>query len=165
MKTEKGSITFAHDEFSDAPWENSDGHGNVRKSSKAHNVYYSDKLPGERPLNKPARGEYQYYYDWAGAMKMAKRDSWNAAPYDAPNKALRAVQQDFDYLRGWVNGEWSYVFVTVEYEGETDSIGGVETFNDYHIECGNEMLADLIAQVATEKRNIEYWNSRDVCTV
>lgn len=165
MKTEKGSITFAHDEFSDAPWDYSDGHGPVRKSNNKHNEYRSDKKPGERPLNSASRNEYQFYYDWQKAMQMARRDEWNTEPYDAPNKALRAVQQDFDYLRGWVNNKWYYVFVTVEYEGETESLGGVETYNDYHIECANEMLADLIARVEKEKQNREYWNSRDVCTV
>jgi hypothetical protein len=165
MKTEKGTITFDYDEFCEPPWESSDCHGPVRKSNNAHNEYRSDKKPGERPLNSASRNEYQYYYDWQEAMKMAKRDNWNTAPYDAPNKALRAVQQDFDYLRGWVNNKWHYVFVTVEYEDQTESIGGVETYNDYHIEYGNEMLADLIARVEKEKQNREYWNSRDVCTV
>lgn len=165
MKTEKGSITFEHDEFSDAPWEYSDGHGPVRKSNNGHNAYSSDKRPGERPLNSADRNEYQFYYDWQKAIKMAKRDNWNTAPYDAPNKAMRAVQQDFEYLSDWINGKWNYVFVTVEYEGEADSIGGVETFNDYHIEYGNEMLKDLIARVEKEKVAREYWASRDVCTV
>lgn len=165
MNTEKGSITFEVDEFSDAPWDYSDHHGPVRKSDNAHNKYHSDKRPGERPLNRADRSQYQYYYDWQQAMKMAKRDNWNTAPYDAPNKALRAVQQDFEYLRGWINGEWYCVFVTVEYEDQTESLGGVETYNDYHIECGNEILADLIARVEKEKTDREYWNSRDICTV
>lgn len=47
----KGTIRFEYDEFSDAPWENSDGHGPVRKSNNSHNKYNSDKRPGERPLN------------------------------------------------------------------------------------------------------------------
>ena len=165
MNTENGSITFEFDEFSGAPWEFSDCHGPVRKSNNGHNAYSSDKRPGERPLNSADRNAYQFYYDWQKAMKMAKRDGWNAAPYDAPNKALRAVQRDFDYLRGWVNGEWSYVFVTVEYEGETESVGAVETYNDYHMEMGNEMLANLIARVEKERAERDYWGSRDVCTV
>lgn len=161
MKTEKGSITFAHDEFSDAPWDYSDGHGPVRKSNNAHNEYHSNKRPGERPLNSADSNEYQFYYDWQKAMKMAVKD-WG---FKTKSEALKAVQRDFDYLRGLVNTDWHYVVVTVEYEGETDSIGGVETFNDYHIEFGNEMLADLIARVEKEKQNREYWNSRGVCTV
>jgi hypothetical protein len=165
MKTEKGSITFEFDEFSDAPWDSSDYHGPVRKSDNAHNKWDSDKRPGERPLNSANPNEYQFYYDWQKAMQTAKHEGWNTAPYDAPNKALRAVQQDFDYLRGWVNNKWYYVFVTVEYEGETESLGGVETYNDYHIECANEMLADLIARVEKEKTDREYWNSLDICTV
>lgn len=161
MKTEKGSITFAHDEFSDAPWDYSDGHGTVRKSNNKHNEYRSDKRPGERPLNSADRNAYQFYYDWQKAMKMAVKD-WG---FKTKSEALKAVQRDFDYLRGWLNDNWSYVFVTVEYEGEKESVGGVETFNDYHIEMGNEMLADLIARLEKEKTDREYWNSRDICTV
>lgn len=157
----KGTITFAVDEFSDAPWENSDCHGPVRKSNNVHNAYHSDKKPGERPLNSADRNECQFYYDLQKAMKMAIKDWGRKTKADA----LRAVHQDFEYLRGWVNGEWSYVFVTVEYEGETESVGGVETYNEYHIECGNEILANLIARVEKEKTDREYWNSRDVCTV
>jgi len=161
MNTEKGSITFEFDEFGDAPWENSDCHGPVRKSNNGHNAYHSDKKPGERPLNSADRNAYQFYYDLQKAMKMAIKDWGHKTKADA----LRAVQQDFDYLRGWVNNKWYYVFVTVEYEGETESLGGVETYNDYHIECGNEILADLIARVEKEKTDREYWNSRDICTV
>lgn len=161
MNTEKGSITFEFDEFSDAPWDYSDYHGPVRKSDNAHNKYHSDKRPGERPLNSADRNAYQFYYDLQKAMKMAIKDWGRKTKADA----LRAVQQDFEYLRGWANGEWNYVFVIVEYEGEKESVGAVETYNDYHIECGNEILADLIARVEKEKQNREYWNSRDVCTV
>lgn len=161
MNTEKGSITFEFDEFSDAPWDYSDYHGPIRKSNNAHNAYDSDKMPGERPLNRADRNEYQFYYDWQKAMQTAVKD-WGCK---SKASATKVVQSDFDYLRGWVNDDWHYVVVTVEYEGETDCLGMVETFNDYHLECGKEMLADLIARVEKEKQNREYWNSRDVCTV
>lgn len=165
MKTEKGSITFDYDKFCETPWESSDCHGPVRKSNNAHNEYRSDKKPGERPLNCASRNEYQYYYDWQEAMKIARTD-WGCK---TKTKALEAVQTDFNYLRGWVNDEWYYVVITVEYEGETDCMGMVETYNDYHLACGKEMLADLIAlvdaQKAKESNEREYWASRDVCTV
>lgn len=165
METTKGKITFEQADFTEAPWSRSDCHGPVRKSNNAHNEYRSDKKPGERPLNRASRNEYQYYYDWQGAMKIAHTD-WG---FESKVKALRAVQADFDYLRQWVNDEWCYVFITVTYEGETDNIGGVETYENYHLECANKMLADLIARVdaqkAKESNEREYWNSRDVCTI
>lgn len=157
----KGTITFEYDEFSDAPWVDADGHGPVRKSNNAHNKWDSDKRPGERPLNRADRSQYQFYYDWQKAMKMAVKD-WG---FKTKSEALKAVQSDFKYLQDWINGKWNYVFVIVEYEGEKESVGAVETYNDYHIECGNEILANLIARVEKEKVEREYWNSRDVCTV
>lgn len=165
METKKGTIKFDYDEYVESPWENSDMHGPVRKSNNAHNEYRSDKRPGERPLNRAGRNEYQFYYDWQEAVKIAVED-WG---FESKAKALEMVQRDFDYLQQWINGEWYYVFVTVTYEGETDTIGGVETWEDYHITCANEMLDDLIerfdAQKAKENTEREYWNSRDVCTV
>lgn len=161
METTKGKITFEQDDFTDAPWSRSDCHGPVRKSNNAHNDYRSDKKPGERPLNCASRNEYQYYYAWQRAMEIAVSD-WGCKD---KAEALAAVQADFDYLQGWINDDWHYVFVTVTYEGETYTIGGVETWEDYHITFANEMLADLIARVEKEKENVEYWHARDICTV
>jgi len=55
-------VEIEQDEFADAPWDNSDGHGSVRRSSHRHIEGDSDKRPSERPLNSPGRHEYQYYY-------------------------------------------------------------------------------------------------------
>lgn len=172
MKTEKGTITFDYDIFCETPWEYSDCHGPVRKSNNAHNEYRSDKRPEERPLNSADRNEYQFYYDWQKAMKIAIKD-WGCP---TKTKALEAVQDDFEYLRGWVNNEWYYVVITVEYEGEIESMGMVETYGNYHLACGKEMLESLIASVTHRKliawrsalkeaRARKYWASRDVCTV
>lgn len=179
-------IEYFHDADHGLPWEECDGHGPVRKSNHRHGVNWStngDKQPGERPLNCPDRNEYQFYYDWQTAMKIAKRDGWNAEPYDAPNKALRAVQADFDFLRSFLNEEWCYVGIVctvLDAEGEettdADSCWGFETFKDYHLTAGKE-LAELLAQsvhdakldiwrhALREARQRKYWASRDVVTV
>lgn len=167
------------------PWDD-DGHGPVRKSNHRHGVNWStngDKKPGERPLNCPDRNEYQFYYDWQQAMKIAKRDGWNAAPYDAPNRALRAVQADFDFLRGFLNDQWHYagiVCTVLDTDGdeteETDSCWGFETLNNYHETEGKSMAESLAESVHKTKlanwrialheaRARKYWASRDVVTV
>ena len=57
-----------------APWEEEDGHGPVSEwTSRA-------KLPGEVIIAKD-RGSYRYY-DFAGACRIARRDGWDAKPYN-----------------------------------------------------------------------------------
>ena len=179
-------LEYFHDYDAGMPWENADGHGPVRKSNHRHGVNWStngDKQPGERPLNCPDRNEYQFYYDWQSAMKIAKRDGWNAAPYDAPNKALRAVQADLDFLRSFLNEEWGYVGIVctvLDAEGEettdADSCWGFETFKDYHLTAGKELAESLAEAVhkakldnwryaLREARQRKYWASRDVVSI
>lgn len=150
-------IEYYYDHDADPPWDMSDGHGPVRRAKRLHNEHGSDKRPGERPLSQPDRNEAQYYYDWAAAIKLAKRDGWNAEPFDAPNRVERAVQSDFDFLSGWVNNDWCYVGVVctvVDEDGDevrcpnephTDSCWGFETYKDYHLTAGRE-LADELAK-------------------
>ena len=111
-------------------------------------------------MNHAGRNEYQFYYDWAAACKLARADGWNVEPYGAPNRIARAVQADFDFLSGYVNGQWGYVGVNVELieedeDGEyqvldTESLWGVETFKDYHETVGYG-LADELATRAESR--------------
>ena len=150
-------VEIEQDEFADAPWDNSDGHGPVRRSNRRHVEGESDKRPGERPLNSPSRHEYQFYYDWQSACLTARADGWNHAPYDAPNRVQRAVQADFDYLRGYLAGDWCYVSVTVtdDETGESDTLCGVEDIGGYAQEVAQELaecLAREAAQASTRER-------------
>lgn len=139
------SVNFEYDDYAKKPWEWCDGHGVIRQSSKPHQDGYSDKLPGEVPLNSAGRNEYQFYYDVPASLAIAKREGWNAAPYDAPNKALRAVDADIAYLRAYLNDIWHYVTVTVtdNETGESTNLGMVETWKDYHLEVARELADEL----------------------
>ena len=98
-------------------------------------------------MNKPDRNAYQYYYDWAGACKKAREEKWNAEPYDAPHQVQRAVQADFDYLKGWINNDWIYVNVTVTLANAleyTQTIGGVETSKGYQWEFAEELAQEVL---------------------
>lgn len=144
-------VTYETDTDADPPWKREDGHGDVRISGKPHwhGEGVSDKLPGERPMNKPDRNGYQYYYNWAGACKKARKDGWNTEPYDAPNRVHRAVLADFKYLQGWLNDDWTYVCVEVTLANRdqyTRCIGGVETHNDYHLEFAEELAREVIEE-------------------
>jgi hypothetical protein len=147
-------VNFEQEQYPELPWNFCDCHGPVRQSNKPHRDGYGDKHPGERPLNSPDRNEYQFYYNWEEAMKIAKRDIWNTKPYDAPNKALRAVQADFDYLRGFLDDDWCYLTVTVTdvETGEDDSLGMVESIGECARECACEIGAYMARTYAVNNR-------------
>ena len=151
-------VEYLPDYDSGYPWENCDGHGPVRRTLKAHGSR-GDKQPGERPLNRPGCREYQFYYDWQEACKKARAEGWNTEPYDAPNKVQRAVQADFDFLRAYLNNEWSYVTVHVSLLMEDENgemrvamdeyLGGVETYNNYHEDVAMDLTLELLAREVT----------------
>lgn len=144
------TISIEPDYAADYPWENSDGHGIVRKSNRPHRDGQSDKKPSERPLNSASRNEYQFYYDVAASLKVANRDGWNAKPYDAPNKAQRAVDADFERLRAYLANDWGYVVVTVSLDGtdKTESCSMVES--DYTEEVARDLAYNIEAEIESE---------------
>ena len=176
-------IEYFYDSDRGRPWENCDGHGAMRSAYS----YYGkpDKRPGE-VLIDCGRGHY-WIYDWQESTRIAKRDGWGIAnpPAGLTKKQVTqlAVQQDFDFLRGWLNDEWQYVGIictVLDSDGEetekTDSCWGFETLNDYHETAGKEMAETLAESVHKSKldnwraalheaRNWKYWASRDVVTI
>lgn len=90
------------------PWEEEDGHGPVSDWTSR------DKRPGEMVL--ASSGGRHRFYDFAEAVKIAKRDRWDAPPYGegtAGQKASRAALADFNWLRRYCSDQWSYVGVVV----------------------------------------------------
>lgn len=163
------TVQFEHDETMGHPWDEHDGHGPVRESRTRHSQG-GDKRPGERPLNSPDRGEYQYYYDWQGATRLARRDGWGH-----PDGLQAAVQADFDYCRRYLAGDWHWtgVIVTCEETGGTESLWGIEdTDGTYCTEVAFELADELVRQheralaiAAKEADEVRYWAARDVMTV
>jgi hypothetical protein len=114
-------ITVHFDDTGDAPWDNCDVHGPVSDWTRR------DKRPGERVLNED-RGSRRFY-DFAEAVRIAKRDGWGLGDKEKAELAKRlgrtptagdivaeAVERDYAYLRGWCNDEWHYVGFTTEIE-------------------------------------------------
>ena len=148
---ERGGVTFRvrleDDDMQEAPWDRGDGHGPVRQIRSR-----DSKAPGERIL---ADDRFHYWvYDWQAACKLARKDGWNAAPFDAPHRIERAVQADFDYLRRWLTDDWCYIGVVVERlddEGSTvadRALWGIESdAHDYISEVAAELADELLAEV------------------
>lgn len=86
-------VTVHADDDAQAPWDREDGHGEVSDWTRR------DKEPGERVLCED-RGAKRFY-DFAGAVKLARRDGWGVSPYrmDIENGAhgmKRAIGQYFE---------------------------------------------------------------------
>lgn len=123
-KDHKITVKWYHDEDSGPPWEDCDGHGPVSEWTTR------DKLPGERVLctDRFARR----YYDFAEAVKIAKRDGWDAKPYGTGTKgeqAVRAVEENFKYLQRWCNDGWHWAGYVVKIAGQDyeDSLWGIDS--------------------------------------
>ncbi len=127
------------------PWENCDGHGPVSGWERRN------KLPGELILCED-RGSKRFY-DFAAAVKIARRDAWDTKPYNtgtAGERAHRAVMADYEYLRRWCNYQWRYIGVIVTLyrhgaEVSTDSLWGVEDDGGSWRETAARLVNDAIA--------------------
>jgi hypothetical protein len=151
------TATVHHDDDSTPPWKREDGHGPVtgwmRKDAKR---------PGYRVLN--VDGSSARFYDFAEAVKIARRDGWDAKPYGtgtAGERAARAAERDFEVLKAWCADEWAYCGIVVTVEREDVELGsaslwGVEynyptaddddarTPNAYLLEVANELVDEAL---------------------
>ena len=151
---ESGTMSFriewVYDHDCDPPWDREDGHGPV--SDWEHR----SKRPGEMILNSN-RGSHRFY-DFAEAVKLARKDGWNTAPFDWPTNGARAhaaALADFDYLRRFCNDQWHYCGIVVtllDADGDPDSVDaslwGIESEgDDYHEEVIGELIAECLSQI------------------
>lgn len=105
------TATIYRDEHMGAPWKEHDGHGEVSEWT------IRDKAPGERVIAQDGRS--RQYYDFAAAVAKAKAEGWDAPPYGEGTKgerAVRAAEADFKWLKAWCEGEWHWVGVAVTVE-------------------------------------------------
>lgn len=123
-------VTFPYDDCSGAPWEECDGHGPVTDWTRR------DKAPGELILCED-RG-LKRFYNFQEACAIARRDGWsskNCKPeMSRREKAATAARDNFEYLRRYCEGLWSYIGCIVtrldEHGGDTDeseSLWGIES--------------------------------------
>lgn len=139
-------VNIHNDPDTGPPWEEHDGHGPVREIRHGHGWGHVKKRPGERVLHSNHRNVW--LYDWQEACKLARKDGWNAEPYDAPGRIERAVLADFDYLRRWLGGQWGWVYLQVTLldasgeDVESQYLGGFESNDDDGITAAADELAD-----------------------
>ena len=148
------TFTSEFDQDSSAPWDEECGHGPVTDWVRR------EKRAGELLLCSD--GILKRFYDFAGAMAIAKRDGWGLSDEalatltrklgHAPTKgqlAEAAVLADFHNLEGWANDRWHYIGVIVTLrnpegeEVETESLWGVEDSGDYYQDVAEELAEQL----------------------
>lgn len=152
------TATIYNDDDATPPWEREDGHGEVTEWTGR------DKEPGELVLCED-RGKRRFY-DFAGAVKTAKRDGWGATGDDGMTKGAKAAfaaRADFERLRRWAADQWRYVGVAVQVEKAgiklTDQYGaalwGIESdCGDYITETANELVSEALDAAREAVRNI-----------
>ena len=132
------------------PWNEFDFHGIV--SDWTHRA----KAPGEIVLCED-RGAKRFY-DFAETCKIARKD-WG---FSNRKEAAQAAYRDFENLRAFLDDVWTYAFVTlteirtdhdgIEYDGFSDSIGGVEYWQAYayHDEKNKHIRDEIIPSLESE---------------
>lgn len=153
------TLTMEHDADHGAPWEEEDGHGPVSDWTRR------DKEPGELVLSEH-RGSRRYY-DFAEACRIARKEGWDAKPYNtdgretAKQQAAKAARADFEHLRRWANDEWGYkvLCVTASKDGTelgTAYLGGVgydwsePDADSYVLECADDMAPEAIDEAVSQ---------------
>jgi hypothetical protein len=174
-------VRFPPDEDHGAPWEDYDGHGIVSDWTTR------SKRAGERVLSEDHNSKR--YYDVAASIKIAKKDQWGPihcaicdksdhGPYDqqygphakdhnftaepAGITAARAVERDYEFLRGWCNDEWHYCGVVVtlieeddEDSEEEESVWGIEDNADEYLTATAYELADeILSRIEVEDPDV-----------
>ena len=145
-----------YDQDASPPWEECDVHGPVSDWVRR------DKRSGERVLCTDRWSKR--YYDFAEAMRIAKRDGWGLNPdalakltaklSHAPTKGQiteAAVEADFKRLKDWCDDKWHYIGVIVTLydaegkEQDNRSLWRVEDHGDYYQTIASELADELIA--------------------
>lgn len=142
-----------HDDDASPPWEREDGHGPVSDWTTC------DKKPGERVISTDRY--HKRFYDFAEAVKIAKRDGWGVPDVDTTGMskaqiAQLAAEHDLRLLQAWCDDEWHYcgVVLSVSRAGVTlddhaASLWSIETNypgsdNSYLSEVADELLPEAL---------------------
>lgn len=150
-----------------APHEANDGHGVIEHLNRSvedilddEDINLSDDLSDDLRMRLPLfkelyyeRGNY-WYYDVIKSIDRAITQ-WGCKPEDAQ----AAVDQDFEYLRGWYQNEWHWMYVTLtklDEDGEetTDctSLGGFESMLLDDEQELSSVLCDMAWEIESEIR-------------
>jgi hypothetical protein len=108
------------------------------------------------PIN--TRGYDRLYYDVMASLELARTEWGHVTPEDC----MKAVEQDYAYLKGWYDDEWHWVFleVTAIVDGELDfntqyHVGGYESglaLDTDMADDKNSVLDEVVKELEWNKR-------------
>lgn len=137
-----------------APWVVHDGHGVVTE------WVLRGREAGEWLLS--ADGLSRRYYDWKASLAKALEEKWGPAKegQSLEDRAMEAVNADYEYLRGWCSGEWFWMFLDVQLldvngekvPGFSHSLGGIASNSD--LDAAARELADDISRAVGKRKLI-----------
>lgn len=159
---EHAGLTFRYTLETDlhmgAPWDEECDHGDVREARRSWKQY-PEKQPGELILRSGGSRSNDLFYDFAGACRRALRDRWGARGAE-PGMTKRqiaalAAREDYEFLRAWCDGRWSYVVIymtLLDIDGDDtdfcDCLGGVYCDNGsideaaYLVDMAHNIIAE-----------------------
>lgn len=133
-------VYHSPDDTGDTPWGREDGHGPVSDWRPK-----DSKRPGGMVLNED-RG-FCRFYDFAAAVKLARKEGWDTEPYKQGTpgeRAHRAAMADYQRLRDWCHDGWCYIGVIVYCGREHTSLWGIESdCDDYLAEVARDLAGEL----------------------
>jgi hypothetical protein len=164
------NLEWHHDEDCEAPWEHECGHGPVSEWTRR------DKFSGERVLCSD-RGSRRYY-DFAKAIKIAKRDGWGLSDKETAKLAAKlgrkatrgeiiaeSVERDFELLRRWCSDDWFWCGYVVTIEGTDyhESLWGIDS--DSQAEFEASAIREAQQWIDNEVTQSQDSACRDIATV
>ena len=164
-------VRWLPDYDADSPLEWSDCHGIVVEMDwnplseyqmEQHILDEEPELEEETRLRmlKPlftntGRTVRRLYYDVMATLEVARRE-WG---HKTPEDCMKAVEQDYKYLRGWYDDDWHWVHleVTPVIDGKPDfthqyNVGGFES----SLPLDTDMVEDKIATINDAIRELEW---------
>jgi len=150
-------IELSYDDYGREPWKEDDGHGEVSEWTNR------DKRSGELVLWTEDRGGGKLFYNFAGAVRTAKKEWVSATDTETlGQRAHRAAMQDYNYLRDFCRQDWWYCILRVvllnddgtENEDYTECVGGFEDghgkYNQYVMQEAQSMADSLERQLEAD---------------
>ena len=144
-------VEWCYDPYAEPPWDHGDGHGPVSD-------WTSDlKAPGQMVLCSDRR--MRRYYEFAEAVKLARRDRWDTKPYGTRKpgeRAHAAAMADYNYLRQWCDQQWWYCGIVVtllDADGKPDvnaSLWDIEDGLPDMVEYQEEVIGELISECLSQ---------------
>lgn len=143
-------VELEADQGHPVPWEDGDGRGVVVDRRERERLIEDMDAPRDRFRPMGDQG-HDLYFDWEATRAKAAEESWGVTPEKAAGLTQdqildAAVEQEYEFLRGYCTGAWSYIGIVVSLQAFPDATRSV-----WGIESDDEALLIEVAQDLAEE--------------